>query len=357
MPLDFTEQLNQFIETIPTIKPQCTTEEAVKHSLVLPFITILGYNVFNPNEVTPELNADFGFKKGEKVDYAILKDGEPKIIIECKHFKQALDPHASQLYRYFTLSPVKFAILTNGIEYQFFTDLDNVNMMDQSPFLTIDLLNLRPNHLEELKKFHKENFDPEKISSTATSLKYITKYKTLLAKEFTSPSDEFVKLFARQIFEGKVLTSHYLEYFKDVIKKGSNQFLNEILNEKLTTALKTSTAELKVEEQSDTQELAEEKDSVTTTQLELEAFYIIKSIAREAVDSNRITYKDTLSYFGIMLDGKVTKWFCRLYLNGKKLTLGIADTNKVQQNFTLNSIEDIYAYREQILAGVRGYLA
>ncbi|GAB4148027.1 MAG: type I restriction endonuclease [Patescibacteria group bacterium] len=307
--------------------------------------------------MTPELNADFGIKKGEKVDYAILKDGKPLILIECKHFTQKLDIHSTQLYRYFSVTDAKFAILTNGIEYQFYTDLDDKNKMDQSPFLTINLLNMRPNHIEELKKFHKENFDSEKISSTATSLKYITRYKKLLSDEFAEPSDEFIKLFAKRIFEGKVLTSHYLEFFKDIIKRGSGQFLNEILNEKLSSALKTNTAELKTEENSQNVDEADEaKDQIVTTQLELEAYYIIKSIAREVVESNRITYKDTLSYFGVMLDGKVTKWFCRNYLSGKKFTIGIADANKVEHKFELHSIEDIYQHKGLILAGVQGYL-
>jgi hypothetical protein len=354
--MDFIEQLNQFVESIPNIKDQCSTEEAVKHSLVLPFISLLGYNVFNPSEVTPELDADFGIKKGEKVDYAILKDGKPSIIIEVKHFNHKLDAHGTQIFRYFNVTSAKFAILTNGIEYRFFTDLDEVNKMDQSAFLTIDLLDLRPNHIEELKKFQKDSFDPEKISSTATHLKYISKYKNLLGEEFANPSDEFVKFFAKKIFEGKVLTNHYHEIFKDVVKKGSTQFLNEILNIKLSSALKNNINDLKTESIAESEEIQEEKDQIVTTQLEYEAFYLIKGIAREVVDISRLSYKDTLSYFGIMFDGKVTKWFCRLYLNGKKLTIGIADANKQEHKFEIQSIDDIYKYKNEILDGIKGYL-
>ena len=354
--MDFLEELNQFIENLPLVKDKCSTEEAVKHSLVLPFISILGYNIFNPSEVTPELNADFGIKKGEKVDYAILKDGRPAIIIECKHFNQNLDTNVAQLFRYFNVTSVKFGILTNGIEYHFFTDLDEVNKMDQSPFLKINLLNLRLNHLEELKKFQKENFDPEKISSTATSLKYISKYKGLLEQEFNSPSDDFVRLFGKKIFEGKVLTSHYLEVFREVVKKGSSQFLNEILNEKLISALKTNTEELKSEAEDEKITGISEKNNILTTQTEIEAFYIVKSLSSDIIDSNRIYYKDTLSYFGIMVDNKVTKWFCRFYFGDKKKSICIADANKNSQWFEINNINEIYKYKDLIQESIKNHI-
>ena len=149
------------------------TEEATKNGFIMPFINALGYDVFNPLEVIPEYTCDIGTKKGEKIDYAILKEGAPIILIECKHWKENLNVHSGQLLRYFHVSKAKFGILTNGIEYRFFTDLDETNKLDEKPFLNVSLTDLRDNDFEELKKFHKSYFDVERILNTASELKYM----------------------------------------------------------------------------------------------------------------------------------------------------------------------------------------
>ena len=77
-------------------------------SLIIPFIQCLGYDVCNPVEVIPEYIADIGIKKGEKIDYAIMKDGHVTILIECKHWAQNLDLHDGQLLC------AKFSILIIG---------------------------------------------------------------------------------------------------------------------------------------------------------------------------------------------------------------------------------------------------
>jgi len=60
------------------------TEEATKNALVMPFIAALGYDVFDPDEVIPEFTADVGIKKGEKVDYALRRNGEVIMLVEAK---------------------------------------------------------------------------------------------------------------------------------------------------------------------------------------------------------------------------------------------------------------------------------
>ena len=132
--MDFKDQLKQLAERIQTLKDQIHTEEATKTSLILPFIQALGYDVFNPMEVIPEMVCDIGTKKGEKIDYCIMKDSEPIILIECKHWGQDLSLHDNQLLRYFHVSKAKFGVLTNGIIYRFYTDLISPNKMDEVTF-------------------------------------------------------------------------------------------------------------------------------------------------------------------------------------------------------------------------------
>ena len=141
--MGFNENLLQLSERILSIKPNILTEEATKMSMIIPFFQLLGYDVFNPLEFCPEYTADVGIKKGEKVDYAIIINGDPAILIECKSCTETLDKHSSQLFRYFGTTTAKFGILTNGVVYRFYTDLDESNKMDLTPFLEIDMDNLK----------------------------------------------------------------------------------------------------------------------------------------------------------------------------------------------------------------------
>ena len=113
--MDFIEEIKTFASKIAQRKESIQTEEATKMSLIVPFFQILGYDVFNPSEFCPEYTADVGIKKGEKVDYAILDNGDPIVLIECKWCGEQLDKHSSQLFRYFSTTTAKFGILTNGI--------------------------------------------------------------------------------------------------------------------------------------------------------------------------------------------------------------------------------------------------
>ncbi len=180
------------------------TEEATKNAFVMPFIsTILGYDVFDPLEVVPEFTADVGIKKGEKVDYAIMRDGEVQILIECKASTGAPKiEHASQLFRYFSTTNARIAALTNGVVWQFFTDLDAPNKMDAKPFLVLDLLDIDDTLIPEVQKLSKDSFDLESIISAAEELKYVGALKREIAGQFREPSDEWIKFFTQRVYEG-----------------------------------------------------------------------------------------------------------------------------------------------------------
>jgi hypothetical protein len=170
--MDFIDVIKALGEKVNRLKDSILTEEATKNAFVMPFIAALGYDVFNPFEVIPEFVADLGIKKGEKVDYCIQKDNQPIIIVECKHWKEGLDVHNSQLHRYFHVTTTRFGILTNGIIYRFYTDLVEPNKMDDKPFWEINISDMSEANVMELKKFHKTGFDVSQILSTASELKY-----------------------------------------------------------------------------------------------------------------------------------------------------------------------------------------
>jgi len=338
------------------------TEEATKNALVMPFIDALGYNVFNPLEVVPEFTADVGTKKHEKVDYALMRDGKPIILFECKCAHADLDnEHASQLYRYFSVTEARFGILTNGIVYKFFSDLEEANKMDSRPFLEFNLLDVNEQVAEQLKKFAKETFDLENILSTASDLKYTKAIKRILGEELANPTDEFVRLLATRVYAGR-LTQTVRDQFKQISRKAFHEFLTDRINERLKSALERETndessEEKNVSDDGDGLEAVEANRSrIITTEDEVEGFYIVKSILREVVDVRRVFMRDTIQYCGILLDDTNRKPICRFHFNTpEKKYIGVFDERKQETRHAINDVNDIYRFAEALKNRVSWY--
>ena len=361
--MDFIDQIKQLSLRVVKTKDVISTEEATKMSLIIPFFQTLGYDVFNPEEFLPEYTADVGIKKGEKVDYAIMINGSPVILIECKWCGMPLEKHDSQLFRYFGTTPAKFAILTNGIVYKFYTDLDETNKMDLIPFLEIDLLNIKENLVSELKKFQKVNFDPDTLVTVASELKYSKAIKEIFDAQLAEPSDEFVRYFTSQVYDG-LKTQIIIDKFRAIVKNTLNDFISEKMNEKIKSAFNADIKDVEPQEkQADTSDVVEEPqvaNRITTTEEELESYYAVKSILNGEADIKKITYKDTESYFNIIYDNKITHWLCRLKFAPKKSFLvfpaALDLENKKEIRYEIVSVNDIYAYSEMLIESVKRFL-
>ncbi|MBP7885556.1 MAG: type I restriction enzyme HsdR N-terminal domain-containing protein [Candidatus Marinimicrobia bacterium] len=340
--MDLKDHLKQINDKINKFKDSIQTEEATKNAFIMPFINALGYDIFNPQEVVPEFVADIGSKKGEKVDYAILKNNDPIILIECKHWKEDLDIHSTQLLRYFNTTKAKFAILTNGINYRFYTDLEEPNKMDEKPFLDINMLELKDTQIEELKKFHKSYFDIDNIINTASTLKYSNEIKVLLSNEFKQPTEDFIKFFIKNVYSG-MATKKVINQFTEIVKISCQQFLSDLITERLKTALdKEKETEPKIAGD-------QLKDSaIETTSEEIESYYVIKTILRQEIESNRIYYRDFQKFFSILIDDSVRNTVCRLYLSGSVKQIVFIDENKNEIKYQINSVDDIFQYSEQL---------
>ncbi|MDR0866588.1 MAG: type I restriction enzyme HsdR N-terminal domain-containing protein [Candidatus Symbiothrix sp.] len=355
--MDFKDVIKQLSERVDKLKDNLLTEEATKNALIMPFLTAMGYDVFNPIEVVPEFTCDIGTKKGEKIDYAIFKDNQPIMLIECKHWEQDLNLHDNQLLRYFNVSAAKFGLLTNGIIYRFYTDLVTPNKMDEKPFLEIDLTDPKSNQVEELKKFHKAYFDLDNILNSANELKYTGELKSILSKEFTNPGPEFVKLLAKQVYDG-IITAKLLDQFTVLVRKSISNHINDIINERLKTALKAEATEEKKQSVDDSSVVvAEKEDKIVTTEEEMEAFFIVKSILRAKIASERVTYRDGQTYFSVVIDEKVQKLICRLYLNSPKVKyISFFGEDKKEVKNKIQSLDEIYNFSEQLLSIVEKYI-
>ena len=281
--MDFKDSIQQLSERIAKQQDAIVTEEGTKNAFIMPMIAALGYDIFNPFEVVPELDCDLIKKKGEKIDYAIMKEENPILLIECKHCKQDLNLHDTQLQKYFVASKARFGVLTNGIEYRFYTDLDKPNIMDEKPFLVVNMLALTDADVEQLKKFSKSYYNEEEILSSANELKYAISIKSILNNEFKQPSPDFVRLLAKQAYDGQI-TQKIIEQFTPIIKRSVQSIINDTISDRLNVAIKTNDDKTKQEEDS-TQNAKEElpdgvvfsdRDSgIVTTQEEIDAYNII----------------------------------------------------------------------------------
>lgn len=353
--MDFKDSIKQISERVEKLKDNLPTEEATKNALIMPFISALGYDVFNPLEVLPEMSCDIGMKKGEKIDYAIMKDGKPIMLIECKHWQQDLNLHDNQLLRYFNVSKAKFGVLTNGILYRFYTDLAEPNKMDEKPFLDVNLLDLKDAQIEELKKFHSSYFDVDSILSSASELKYMGELKAAISKEFANPSPDFVKFFGKQVYDGSFMPK-VLEQFTALVKRTINTYINDMISERLKAAIKD---EETTQEQpsAEAKSLELEAGKIITTDEELEGFYIVKSILRNTISAERITYRDAQTYFAIFIDNNNRQTACRLYLNNpNRKQIAFLDEDKKEICYKIASIDDIYNYSEQLLKSIEKYV-
>jgi hypothetical protein len=342
---DLDEQISALADRIREHSETIQTEEAVKTSVILPFLRALGYDVFNPSEVVPEFTADTYGRKGEKVDYAIQQKGDITLLIECKGLSTQLsDKHLGQLFRYFSVTKTRFALLTNGREYRFFTDLEEPNKMDQKPFFVFDILDYSPSGLSELSKFTKQSFDIEIILANAERLKYISAVKKLLDTWIDQPPEGLVRLVAAEVHDGR-LSASVRGMLAGVVQSAFKEILRDRMRTRLSPVLEDREPEVVVDESG---------DEIETTQDEIEGFLMVKALLRGSVDANRIHVRDARSYCAVLLDNNNRKPLARLHFNRSKKYVGLFDGEK-EDRVLIDGLDDILKLSDRLLAAVKKY--
>jgi predicted type IV restriction endonuclease len=363
--MDFVDRIKELADNIPNKLSRILTEEATKNALVLPFISALGYNVFDIHEVIPEFDANVGASKKYKLDYAILKEGKPIILIECKHHADKLDKDSwSQLFHYFAATEARIGILTNGIIYRFYSDLEEKNKLDEKPFLEINFLELQETLINELKKLTKLAFNLDDILIVASELKYTREIKRILAEQLNEPTDDFVKFFATKVYSGRV-TEKVKQEFTGFVQRAFKQFIREQISELLLSASNlaegiSNTKDENLEQSTvESNEKNTKPNSIVTTAEELEGFYIVKAILSQNIEPKRIAHRDTVNYFNILLDDNKLKPLCRLYFNNpNKKYLGLFDygeSGKIEEKISISHAHDLYQYSDRLKATLARY--
>lgn len=323
------------------------TEEAVKTSVVLPFLSALGFDVFNPGEVIPEFTADAVGKKGEKVDYAIKIEEQVSILIECKTLSTSLEKnHLSQLYRYFSVTKAKFAILTNGKNYNFYTDLDEPNKLDTRPFFSFNLLDFSKSALSELQKFERATFDEEVILANAERLKYVSAIKQNILQQIDNPTDELVKLIASQVYEGR-LSAQVRNMLSEAIKSAFREVIRDAVQARLSNALASNSADA-----TDTETFPEPE--IVTTEEEIEGVMAIKAIVRDIIEVSRIGMRDSKSYCAVLIDNNNRKPLARLHFNRNKKYLGLFDGDN-EERVEVSGVDGICDFSNRLRLAAEKY--
>lgn len=350
--MDLEDKITELAARINKQKLSVLTEEAVKTAFVLPFIQALGYDIFNPSEVIPEFTADHGVKKGEKVDYALSFEDKISILIECKPIGAALEAkHAGQLFRYFSVTDAKFSILTDGIRYLFYSDLDKANKMDDKPFFEFNICKYDKEKIEQLKKFTKSSFDISKILDTATDLKYRNALMSIISKEFKSPSDDFIKILINKVYEGR-MTAPIKDKFSTLIASSLSDFLRNEVNERLEMALNKGDVDNKLGQ--DTLLNKDLSICVETTDEEIESHMIIRAIASEFIDSSKITLRDAQTYCAILYNDNNRNPIVRLYYKKTKLSIGIFNKG-IETKIDISKISDLYLHKKILIEAISQY--
>ena len=336
------------------------TEEATKTAFILPFVAALGYNVFDPTEVVPEYTADVGKNNREKVDLAVMKDGQPIILIECKPSHTDLSTaNKNQLYRYFTSTSARIGILGNGVSYEFYSDLDAPNRMDERPFLVIDMLKLQDRLIDELARLQKGEFDQDEVVAAAADLKYTRAIRRFMAKQFTDPDEDFIKLVLKNVYD-RMITAKVKEDFTPIVKAALRMFLNEQVDRRLRSALEqdditTPSASKPIPDAAPEEEITESVSDIVTTEEEHEGFMIVRAILREVADPDRVVMRDQKSYCGVLLDDNNRKPICRFHFSRTKRSIEIFDAEKVGRRVELQSLSGIYGVGEELKQTVGHY--
>ena len=297
-----------------------TNEEATKTALILPMLSALGYDIFNPYELIPEMDCDLS-RAGDKVDYAISINGSVRIIIECKHHKCNLSSHAPQLMKYYAASEAKCGILTNGIEYWFYSDTVKANIMDKEPFFKFNILEMGNDIVEELHMFTKERFSDEAIQRYIRESELRDKIIKSYRANVTKMSDQFIEL----ILESAGVAKSY----------DNIGLCREIL------ASETGFESAVQQTQENKHSSKEESSLVDAARLILHDF----------TDPSKVFSVKYKEHETLFMENQ-SKWLCRAY-EGNGIIIFPPASERSTMDFS--NASDLYKYKEHLLNAAKSY--
>ena len=336
---NFSERLYRHAGHVKSVAQHCSTEETTKQALILPLLDILGFSPFDPTRVKAEYGADFpGVKATERVDYALFCAGVPVMFIEAKAHSESLNNHCPQLSRYFNATPeVTVAAITNGEEWRFFTDLENKNIMDATPFLTVDLGAIDATLVPRLYKFRHDEFQPDALRTLAEETVYLNKFTSVVLQSLRDPDAEFARYVATRANVQRQFNARFLESITPIVKQSveraiSSMVVSGLSGQSTTTFTPATPAALQVAQQAHTQpessEITDlkadiidpENSRIVTTYAERRFMEVVQEILGGDAE---IIAKDTESYYSILYQGKVNRWLLRYHATRRQPCINV----------------------------------
>lgn len=323
------QSINQLKKTLENFKINdaielCTNEAQTRKFLIEPFFHLLNYI---SNDLIPEFSADFGERVSQKIDYAILLNKKETILIEAKKYNSKLsDKEAGQLNGYFNnTKSSRIAVLTNGIEYRFYSDILLPNVIDTKPFFVFNLINYADRDLETLIKFDKRYVVINEIIKTAQDCVFAEDFEAALLKEFIAPSKDLLKIIHRNM------------NFKVKFNEETQGKMINMIN----SALLKSLYDKKVLSESNSN-----TGGIITTETEIQAYHTIRTllIQNKKIPSQRIFFKDFKSFFNISVDDNLKKVICKLVFTDAKLKI-IIENNE----YILSNVDDVLKYKNELI--------
>ena len=230
--IDSPEQLKAVLEAhakkLARLIPKCTNEAQTKTTLIDPYLEYLGWDVRDPDIVRLEHKADFEIKKSEKVDYAILKDGKPLILIEAKAATTPLPKEApAQLRRYFQAEISTYAVLTNGIVYQWYQqDPDgNPGKLALEPFLVDDATKVTDQDVDWLWHLNLDRFDKIILNLKAWQNDFQVQIQEWIQRNIEEPEEDLIRLLLEKYDIKRPISRSCIKDARAPIKQALNQNL------------------------------------------------------------------------------------------------------------------------------------
>jgi hypothetical protein len=314
---------------------KCTNEAQTRTYLIEPMCEMIGYSRIDDKDMLTEINAGWG-QKNDKADLGLIVKGKkPEIIIECKkHGKKLTDKEASQLNGYFSNTDgSKIGILTNGLEWRFYTEYQEKNKLHHNPFLTIDFTEIDDSKIEQFAQFHKNATDIDIIVGEAQDTFFLEGFNDALSEELLNPSDDFIKaIFARM--PGKRMNDAIKDKLRFLINSNSIQQVLPRL----------------IEEESKSGNL------IITTGEELQIYHAVKTIiinSLKKVDFSRISYRDQKNSFNILVDDNQRKMIAKITSNKGKYFLEI--TGNGDKKIQIDGLESVVAQSKPIIDIAKSY--
>lgn len=316
----FAERIRRHAEHVINVGAHCTTEETTKQALILPLLDILHFSPFDPTRVKAEFGADFpGAKAGERVDYALFCHDVPVMFIEAKPWGAKLSNHAPQLSRYFNATPeVAVAAITNGAEWRFFTDLNNKNVMDTEPFLSVDFRQFGDDEINRLARFRHDEFQPDALRTLAEESIFLESFKSVVRNSVLECDADFVRYVAGKSDIQRTLTARFVETITPIVKQAVAQSMSERVADSISARLPTTAPAIVIEATVDCSHgnvTDPHNSKIVTSYAERRLLEVSTDILGVEAD---VVGKDTESYYALLYQGKTNRWLLRYWADRKQ---------------------------------------